>query len=227
MSEQQMASDTKTIRILIADDHGLFRDALRKLLEMEEDFEVVGAATDGAEAVRMARELKPDILLLDLAMPRLTGIEALRELATGSSPVLTILLAGAVEKRQILEALQLGARGVVLKDAATQLLLKCVRCVMAGEHWVGRDRVSDLLDTLRQMAPTGGAPPAASPHGLTPREREIVAAIVAGQANKDIARSLAISEETVKHHLTSIFNKLGVSNRLELALFAVNQRLIL
>jgi len=220
-----MSEDTKTIRILIADDHGLFRDALRKLLEMEEDFEVVGAATDGAEAVQMARELKPDILLLDLAMPRLTGIEALRELSTGSSPVLTVLLAGAVEKRQILEALQLGARGVVLKDAATQLLLKCIRCVMAGEHWVGRDRVADLLETLRQMGPSG-APAAASAHGLTPREREIVAAIVSGQANKDIARSLAISEETVKHHLTNIFSKLGVSNRLELALFAVNQRLV-
>ena len=220
-----MEKQAKTIRILIADDHGLFRAALQKLLEMEEDFEVVGAATDGAEAVRMARELKPDVLLLDLAMPRLTGIEALRELTTGSSPVLTVLLAGAIEKRQILEALQLGARGVVLKDTATQLLLKCIRCVMAGEHWVGRDRVSDLLDTLREMAPSGGAPPKEA-YGLTRREREIVAAIVAGQANKDIARSLAISEETVKHHLTNIFSKLGVSNRLELALFAVNQRLI-
>jgi len=220
-----MTKETKTIRILIADDHGLFRDALRKLLEMEEDFEVVGAATDGAEAVQMARELKPDVLLLDLAMPRLTGIEALRELSIGASPVLTVLLAGAVEKRQILEALQLGARGIVLKDTATRLLLKCIRCVMAGEHWVGRGRVSDLLDTLRQMAPSGG-PPTGEARGLTRREREIVAAIVAGQANKDIAHSLAISEETVKHHLTNIFSKLGVSNRLELALFAINHRLI-
>jgi DNA-binding NarL/FixJ family response regulator len=220
-----MAKDSKTIRILIADDHGLFRDALRKLLETEADFEVIGAASDGAEAVRLARELKPDILLLDLAMPRLTGLEALRELATGSTPILTVLLVGAIEKRQILEALQLGARGVVLKDAATQLLLKCIRCVMVGEHWVGRDRVSDLVETLREMAPVAGAPAAGEPYGLTRREREIVAAIVAGQANKDIARSLSISEETVKHHLTSIFNKMGVNNRLELALFAVNQRL--
>ena len=221
-----MKKETKTIRILIADDHGLFRDALRKLLEMEDDFEVVGAATDGAEAVSLARELKPDILLLDLAMPRLTGIEALRELATGPSPVLTVLLTGAIEKRQILEALQLGARGILLKDSATQLLLKCIRCVIAGEHWVGRDRVSDLLDILRQMGPSGGGTPTSEAHGLTRREREIVAAIVAGQPNKDIARSLAISEETVKHHLTNIFSKLGVSNRLELALLAVNQRLV-
>lgn len=213
----------KPIRILIADDHGLFRDALRKLLETEPDFQVVGAAADGAEAVRLARQLAPDLLLLDLAMPRLTGIEALRELGTAPSPVRIVLLVGAIEKQQIVEALQLGARGVMLKDTATQLLLKCIRSVMAGEYWVGREQVSDLVELLRAGVPSAGPP---KTFGLTKRELEIVAAIVTGHPNKEIARQLGVSEETVKHHLTSIFGKLEVSNRLELALFAVNRRLL-
>lgn len=221
-----MPAKAQPIRILIADDHGLFRDALRKLLELEPDFQVVGAASQGAEALTLTHQLAPDILLLDLAMPRLTGMEVLRELATAPQPVRTILLVGAIEKREILEALQLGARGVVLKDTATQLLMKCIRCVMDGEHWVGRECVSDLVDSLRAGMGPAAASGVTKSYGLTRRELEIVAEIVAGQPNKEIARKLAISEETVKHHLTAVFDKLGVSNRLELALFAVNNRLV-
>ena len=221
-----MEEKGKPVRILIADDHGLFRDALRKLLEAEPDFTVIGTATDGAEAVTLARQLQPDILLLDLAMPRLTGIEALRELTTSPLPVRTILLAAAIEKRKMVEALQLGARGVVLKDAATQLLFKAIRCVMAGEYWVGRDRVSDLVETLRTQLGSAAPPREEKAHALTPRELEIIAAIVSGSPNKEIAKKLAISEDTVKHHLTSIFAKLGVSNRLELALFAIDHQLV-
>jgi DNA-binding NarL/FixJ family response regulator len=218
---------SQPIRILIADDHPIFRDGLRRLLEAEPKFTVVGEACDGAEAVKLARQLKPDILLLDLAMPRHPGLEALREMNTntGSHSVRIILLTAAAEKNQIVEALQLGARGVVLKDSATQLLLKSIDTVMAGEYWVGRESVSNLVQYLRTLVQSSGEEARQRKFGLTPRELEIVAAVVAGYANKEIAEYFKISEDTVKHHLSNIFDKLGVSTRLELALFAVNQSL--
>ena len=209
---------SQPIRVLIADDHPIFRDGLRRLLEAESRCVVIGEACDGAEAVKQARLLKPDILLLDLAMPRHPGLEALREMSTSAGPHLVriILLTAAAEKNQIVEALQLGARGVVMKDSATQLLLKSIDTVMAGEYWVGRESVSNLVQYLRNRQ---------KKFGLTPRELEIVSAVVAGYANKEIAEYFKISEDTVKHHLSNIFDKLGVSTRLELALFAVNQSL--
>src|SRR5437870_264542 len=213
------------IRILIADDHPIFRDGLRRLLEAEPGLKVIGEACDGAEAVKMARELKPDILLLDLAMPRHPGLEALRDLGSGQQSVRVILLTAAAEKQQIVEALQLGARGVVLKDSATQLLLKSIHTVMSGEYWVGRESVSNLVQYLRTLVQSSGEEARQKKFGLTPRELEIVSAVVAGYSNKEIAEYFKISEDTVKHHLSNIFDKLGVSTRLELALFAVNQAL--
>jgi len=224
-----MDSDKKahSVRIVIADDHPIFRDGLRRLLEAEPRFTVIGEACDGAEAVKLARQLKPDILLLDLAMPRHPGLEALREMSSNSGPqaVRIILLTAAAEKNQIVEALQLGARGVVLKDSATQLLLKSIDTVMAGEYWVGRESVSNLVQYLRTLVQSSGEEARQKKFGLTPRELEIVSAVVAGYANKEIAEYFKISEDTVKHHLSNIFDKLGVSTRLELALFAVNQSL--
>lgn len=214
------------IRLVIADDHPIFRDGLRRLLEAEPDMKVIGEAKDGAEAVRLARQLKPDIMLLDLAMPKHPGLEALRELSSGgSNSVRVILLTAAAEKNQIVEALQLGARGVVLKDSATQLLLKAIHTVMAGEYWVGRESVSNLVQYLRNLVQSSGETARQKKFGLTPRELEIISAVVAGFANKEIAEYFKISEDTVKHHLSNIFDKLGVSTRLELALFAVNQAL--
>lgn len=219
-----MPKSSQPVRILLADDHPIFRDGLRRLLETEPGFRVVGEASDGAEAVVMAKKLKPDLLLLDLAMPKHPGLEAVRELGNGDTPVRILLLTAAVEKEQIVEALQLGARGVVLKESATQLLLNSIRAVMAGQYWVGRETISNLVEYLRGLL----APPPAPKQkkfGLTPRELEIVSAVVAGYTNKDVAAHYKISEDTVKHHLSNIFDKLGVSTRLELALFAVHQDL--
>jgi DNA-binding NarL/FixJ family response regulator len=214
------------IRLVIADDHPIFRDGLRRLLEAESDMKVIGEAKDGAEAVKLARQLKPDIMLLDLAMPKHPGLEALRELGdSGTNSVRVILLTAAAEKNQIVEALQLGARGVVLKDSATQLLLKAIHTVMAGEYWVGREAVSNLVQYLRNLMQASAETSKQKKFGLTPRELEIISAVVAGFANKEIAEYFKISEDTVKHHLSNIFDKLGVSTRLELALFAVNQSL--
>src|SRR5262250_2406 len=162
----------QSVRLVIADDHPIFRDGLRRLLEAEAEMKVIGEASDGAEAVKLARQLKPDILLLDLAMPKHPGLEALRELSMpgNSTPVRVILLTAAAEKSQIVEALQLGARGVVLKDSATQLLLKSIHTVMAGEYWVGRESVSDLVQYLRSLMESTAPTSRQSRYGLTPRE---------------------------------------------------------
>ena len=220
-----METKSGKVRILLADDHTIFRDGLRKLLEAEPDMEIVGEAGDGAEAVALTQQVRPDMLLLDLAMPRVPGLEALREVIGLKTPVKIILLTAAIEKRQIIEALQVGARGVVMKDAATQMLIRAIRTVMNGQFWVGREGVSDMVAYLKHQIASQPAPKAKS-YGLTRREIEILGTIVAGLSNKEIAQKFSLSEDTVKHHLTNIFDKVGVSSRLELALFAINNQLI-
>ncbi|HLI62518.1 MAG TPA: response regulator transcription factor [Terriglobales bacterium] len=213
-----------SVRILIADDHTIFRDGLRRLLEAEPELEVAGEAADGAETVTQTRELKPDILLLDLAMPGMPGMDVLRELSAdgNGSQTKIIVLTAAVERMEIVQALQFGARGVVMKEAATQLLMKAIRTVMLGQYWIGREAVGDIVEFMRSN-PSGEKPP--RNYGLTKREMDILTTIVAGLSNKEIAKKFSLSEDTVKHHLTNIFDKVGVASRLELALFAINNRL--
>jgi len=138
----------------------------------------------------------------------------------------TIVLAANIEKAQVAQAIQLGARGVVLKESATELLLQCIREVIAGRYWVGHEVVSDLVEVLRELLPSSEGEQRRNSFRLTAREMEMITAIVGGYTNRDIAQKFSLSEQTVKHHLTNIFDKLGVSNRLDLALFAVNHNLV-
>jgi two-component system nitrate/nitrite response regulator NarL len=216
----------KRIRLLIADDERLFREGLRVLLETEPCFQVVGYASDGAETVRLAKQLKPDVLLLDVVMPRMGGLDTLRALRKHRLRVKTILVTGAIERTAVLNALQLGARGVVLKDVDPELLFKSIHVAMRGEYWMDRAAVSDLVTALREASPQPDVPAAQRPFGLTRRELEIVTAVAGGQSNREIAQQLRISEETVKHHLTRIYDKVGASTRLELALFARHHGLV-
>jgi DNA-binding NarL/FixJ family response regulator len=218
-------SESRPIRILIADDHPIFLKGLRALLESERGFQVLDEARDGAEAVRLALELQPDVLLLDVAMPGVTGLSALERLGEASKTIRILLLTAAIERADIVTALQLGARGVVLKEVATQVLIQAIHAIVDGQYWVGREGVAGLVDALRQMNAADDQPRKRQ-FGLTKRETEIVGAIVAGSSNKDIARKFSISEDTVKHHLTNVFDKVGVSSRLELALFAVHHKLV-
>ena len=197
------------------------------MLQTNGQMKVIAEAKDGIEALNMVRTLRPDILLLDLAMPKMPGMDALRELTSESSPTSTrtIVLTGLIDKRQILEALQLGARGVVLKDAVFDHLSACIRAVMQGQYWLEGRPVQNLVQVLRDLA-AQTAPPPRKTFGLTARELEVVGLITEGSTNKHIAQTFGISEETVKRHLTNIFNKLGVGNRLELALFALNHNLL-
>ena len=218
-------SQNNPVNILIADDHPIFRHGVRTILEAEPDFRVVGEAKDGKQALELAAKLNPSILLMDLAMPGTSGLEALRELTSVSSPILTIILTAAIETPQIVESLQLGARGIILKDSASSVLVDCIRAVLKGQHWVGQEKVSDVVQVLHRYLPPHATTRAKQNFGLTPRELEVVAAVVAGYTNSEIAHRFKLSEQTIKHHITNIFDKLGVSNRMELALFAVTHRL--
>ena len=212
-------------RILIADDHPIFRDGLTRLLESDRSCRVVGLAGDSDETLRLVSELNPDLLLLDLSMPTAGGMEVLR--ALGPNPPLRVLvLTASADEHQILDALRLGARGVLLKESATAMLYKAIRCVMRGQYWLGRDDVADLVQALRALTERASNPARKrDAFGLTPRELEIVAGIAAGETNREIAERLSVREHTVKHHLTNIFDKVGVFSRLELAVFAINHGL--
>ncbi len=212
----------QNIRVVVADDHPVFREGLRLLLETDPKIRVVGEARDGKEAAALASELKPNLLLMDLRMPRCSGMDALKLIQRLSIPVRVLILATEVGKAEILEALSYGASGIVLKETATQLLRKSINTVMAGQYWIEREGISDSAHEPAKGARAVSRNASNKNWQLTPREEQIVAEVVTGKTNNEIAQTLGVSAQTVKHHLTSIFDKVGVYNRLELALFCVN-----
>ena len=220
-TEMQAAVESRPVQILIADDDPIVRQVVRTVIgENAAGFTVLGEAEDGTQACAMVAQHAPDILLLDLLMPRLPGLETLRQLTAKAAGVHTILLCSAISSRQILEALQLGARGVVHKHNVAELL-PAIEAVMAGKYWIQGKSVSNVVqvvdDLMRAAKQSGGA----NRFRLTARELQIIALITQGYTNRDLAGALRITQETVKRHLTNIYNKVGMSNRLELALFAI------
>jgi DNA-binding NarL/FixJ family response regulator len=215
-----------SVRILLADDHPVVRIGVRNMLRAEGHFDVVGEASDGDEAITQTLELLPDILLLDLSMPRMPGLEAMRAIMSGSPRVKILLLTATISTQQIIEALQIGARGIVTKDALIDQLTNAIDAVMQGDYWINGQRVVNLVGALHDLMQKAAVPERKT-YGLTPRELEVVGCIVEGCSNRDIAKQFAISEETVKRHLSNIFDKTGVSTRLELALFAIAHQLVM
>jgi two-component system nitrate/nitrite response regulator NarL len=213
------------IRVAIADAHPVVREGLKTLLQAE-GFQVIGHAPDGAEAVKLVKSKRPDVLMLDAGLPGMPGLEVVRELSKAGSSCRVILLNASFDRPQVLEWLRAGARGFIAKHSSVELMIKSIRTVMAGQYWIGRESVSDLIGSLVPRRSSGQGEPSADRPDLSKRELQIVSAVAAGFGNKDIAARLSLSEHTVKHHLSNIFDKLGVTNRLEVALFAIKHHLV-
>jgi DNA-binding NarL/FixJ family response regulator len=210
------------IRVALLDDHTLFRDGLRRLLDTEPDIDMVAEAKSGAEIFPLLEREKPDILLLDLNLQNESGLELLPRLIEQFPDLKILVLTASIDQEDRVNSIKLGARGVVLKYAAAENLIKSIRKVADGEMWVDQETTKKLFEELSDRR----GPKAESPLDLlTDREREVTALVGEGLRNKEIADRLFISERTVKTHISNIFQKLDISDRLELALFAINQGL--
>jgi two-component system nitrate/nitrite response regulator NarL len=211
------------VRIVIANNHSILRAGLRSFLEGEPDFRIIGEADTTTDAVAIVAERKPDVVLLDAAVSELSGLDALERLR-GFPASRVILLTTSVEPTFFVRALQLGVRGVVLRNTAAPLLFKCIRVVVSGEYWIPRGLMSSLVQLLLRMPLAEAVQPLSI--GLTDRERHVLELVVTGHTNREISQKLTVTADTVKHHLTSMFDKTGASNRLELALFALHRQLV-
>lgn len=218
-----MSNDPNPIRLVIADEHPIFRQDLRRSLESEPGVHIIGEASDADGALQLARQAKPDILLVDFALSQRFELKNQNEYASHLPPVRVVVTVVAIDKTHVVEAFRLGAHGLVLKQSTPAVLLKSIRSVMAGEYWLERESVGVLVEALRESLTHGNGKKSPKDYGLTRREVDIITKIAGGRSNKEVGEEFAISERTVKHHLTNIFGKVGVSSRLQLALFAVNQ----
>jgi two-component system, NarL family, response regulator LiaR len=205
------------IRVLIADDHAVVRQGLRTFLDLQDDIEVVAEAADGAEALAAAERLAPDVVLVDLVMPNVDGIEAIRELHDRAPGARAIVLSSFIDDEKLFPAVRAGAAGYLLKDVEPQELVAAIRTVYAGGALLHPKVAARLLHELAVDSRSDD---------LTPREREVLALVGRGMPNKVIARELSLSEKTVKAHVSSILAKLGVTDRTQAALYAVREGLV-
>lgn len=215
---------TDKIRVLICDDHAIVRQGLQTFLELQDDIEIVGQASDGEEAVGKAAVTRPDVILMDLVMPRLDGIEAIRRIREADSCARIIVLTSFADDDKVFPAIKAGATGYLMKDVAPQELARAIRMARDGESILHPDVARKLMSEVRGETPvTEGAAELAR---LTEREREVLARIAHGRSNKEIAQDLTLSEKTVKTHVSNILSKLGLADRTQAALFAVRQHLV-
>ena len=204
------------LRLMIADDHGVVREGLRNILALQSDFEIVAEAIDSEDALKKVEEFRPDVLILDVWMPRRSGIEILPEIRTLSPDTKVLFLTAFIDRQQVVDALKEGLRGVVLKDSSSEILVRSIRRVADGEHWIDRSTLAEW--GKQSKTSTSGM------EVLTEREKQVFREVATGSSNREVANTLCISEDTVKRHLTHIFEKLGVSSRVELVLKSVQNR---
>ncbi len=215
----------KPLRILIVDDHTLFRSGIKLVLQRQEGFEVVGEAGDGLEGVKRAKQLKPDVVLLDLHMPGTSGLEALSLLADDAPQTQVVMLTVSEDAEDLLDALRAGARGYLLKNIETDFLVDAIRRAAAGESVMSPQMASKLADAMRHpQKPASNVDTGAVK--LSPREKEIIIMLAKGASNKEIARDLELAESTVKIHVQGILRKLNLASRVQAAVYAVEHGLV-
>ncbi len=217
-----MDKDTK-VRIVIADDHAIVREGIKNLVELSDEFEVVGLAENGKDALAICKSEKPDILLLDISMPSMSGIETMKRILKSKLKTKVIALTIHDEKAYLVETMSLGVKGYVLKDAGSDILLEAIREVADGKEYVYPSMRKYLDQKTKKMILSGKTDVFDL---LTSRELEVIKYLAEGKSNKDISDSLYISEKTVKNHISNIFKKLGVNDRTSAAMFAVKKGLI-
>ena len=212
----------KPVRIVIADDHVVLREAMRVMLEMEPEFEVVGEAAEGEQALALAKQLEPDLVLMDIRMEGMDGVEATRRLRQDHPQIGVLILTGFGENEVLLSAVEAGAQGFLLKDASADEVKSAILRVVHGESHMTPALLRQLLDELAQRE----RKPEPAHAELTPREKEVLLALARGLSNEEIAKELVISEKTVKTHLGSIFGKLQVQGRSQAMLYAIREGLV-
>jgi two-component system nitrate/nitrite response regulator NarL len=218
-------TEPRPIRVLLVDDHTLFRNGLKSLLQRHKEFEVVGEAGDGLEGVKRTRQLKPDVVLLDLHMPGITGREAVRLIGEEAPETQVLMLTVSEDAEDLIATLQAGARGYLLKNIETDFLLDAIRRAASGEAVITPQMTGKLVEGFRSRQPGATTVQPAEKDKLSPREREILALLAKGESNKEIARGLDVAESTVKIHVQSILKKLNLTSRVQAAVYAVEHGL--